>query len=676
MSDTGLTLRQALGTPTPGTTAAWMFSPDLLPFAPAPAADTGLLTTRYDTPFAQAPVQGAGNTVYVRARNNGAAAQSGTVYLFWAQHDPNGGIFDPLLSPSTGWFSTGFTVGGVAGNAVPVIASAGSVVLGASPAAWTPDPLTQTPFHYCLIAWLDTTGSNPPPFSKLPDFDDLPGLGAYVAKNPNMVFLDTAYSGMYMRQGFNQAANVSAGDASWTGAPDLALFVGQPAYDATIVKKALGWAFQQVPSPGQANYLYVRGYNTSDSGLTARVSFFYALVDPSAGTNPVLDPKSWKQDGMTVGGTAQSYVDIVSKVPADQMTNLAAPLIWTPPTPPGTTHLALIAWVDNTGGSNPPPFANLPPFTSLGQLAEYVRGQRNIVVWDTAFGGLFLRQYTGQTVSQPGKTTVASPDILVAGISAVQDVSTLAATAAYNAGTPAQAATTPFARNLVYVRAINPNNRAQRARVYLYAASTASITPPSWSAAGFTVAGQPQNWVDLVADTQGQVVASTVPIVWHAPNPPAAGSSLILVAYVDGSDNPQPPDFSAIPYMTQVAVSTFVSTQPRLSWVQLTSKDPSTAPDLSFEYRVPAQSAAATQYVGAKLALMPTDGTLYLSVPGPDAANTLAVAPLAHVPDPNAAVTWPVTWPANFQTSVIVNYWDGPTHPGQGASLTGLVLKS
>jgi hypothetical protein len=81
-----------------------------------------------------------------------------------------------------------------------------------------------------------------------------------------------------------------------------------------------------------------------------------------------------------------------------------------------------------------------------------------------------------------------------------------------------------------------------------------------------------------------------------------------------------------------------------------------------------------TVYAGIQLSKIPTDGTVSLSIPGPDAANTIAVTSM-RVPDPNALVAWPVTYPDHFQTSAVLTYTPGRTPVGAGNIVAKVVAR-
>lgn len=671
-SGIGIVVRQALGTPPATSPAAWMYSPDLLPFTSA-LRDTALLTARYDTGFVQAPIPQQGNTLYVRGKNTGATAQTTTVYLYSVQHNPLAGKFSDLLYPQR-WDSSVFTVDGTAGNAVTLTAAnAGDVVLGAYPLVWTPDAQESETSEYVLLAWIDPGGQPPPDFTKMKPFPTLDSLRQYVEGHGNLVVLDTAYSGMFARQNGSQGPRISGADTSWSSSPDLILYSGKEAYDTALLEDALTWSVHQPPAAGGLNYLYIRGFNASAGSLNARVAFFYAVNDPTAAKNPLLDPSTWKSDAMTYSGTAQNYVTIASNATGDFMLN-DTPLVWQPAAPPSGTTYALIAWIDDTNGSNPPPFASLPAFGSLDALADYVRGVRNLVLWDGSYDGLFVRQFPGQTAAQAGTGALMSPDIILAGTAAAQDASAFTAASSYTPGTVSNAATTGVP-NFVYIRAINPNNRAQRARVYLFLGDEAKPSFGALSNSGFTVGGKTQNWVDLEADTQNEVLISTVPIVWIPPPPATPQSQQFLLTYVDGSATPQPPDFSAVGYTQFDAIETFVATQPQLSWVRVINTLPDPKPTFTAQYPQPptAVTTAGRYLVGLQFVNIPIDGSVTLSIPGPDAANTIVV-PSFHPSTPNAAVVWTATYPAGFPLSAVVSYWQGSTAAPTGATVQFLMV--
>ena len=237
-------------------------------------------------------------------------------------------------------------------------------------------------------------------------------------------------------------------------------------------------------------------------------------------------------------------------------------------------------------------------------------------MWDGEYDGLFVRQFAGQTASQPGTGAQTSPDIISSGVAPAQDASAYTSSGAYNSTTLANAVVTGVP-NFIYLRVINPNNRAQRARVYVFLGDNAAPSLSALSNSEFTVAGQTQNWVDLEADTQNEVLVSTVPIVWCRRCRPPQSSQQFLLTCVDGSTDPQPPDFSTVGYGQLSAVKVFVATQPQLSWATITNTPPNPAPTFTTQFELSIDKAG-TYYVGTTVAEHAGRRAFTVGVPGPD----------------------------------------------------------
>lgn len=449
-----------------------------------------------------------------------------------------------------------------------------------------------------------------------------------------------------------------------TNCPDLIITGTEAAFDPASFIDPTGykWYFSNAPVIGSANYLYVRGLNYNPRGTqNSRVYLYYAQSDQ------VLDPTKWQSSGFTVGGASQNYtpIDAVSQY---QYVYTTTPVLWMPPQPStsGATYY-LISWIDNSGNPVAPTWPTTP-FADMAALALYIESNPQMAVLDTIYRGAFLRQFPGQTVEQDGTGAQTSPDVLVFGPVAAQDAAAWTTQASYGSGTLTQTASYAT-RNFVYLRALNTTAGPARARVYLYWATTTALAPTAWQSTGFTYAGQSQNWVDLSASAAGQVMVSTVPIVWNAPNPLPA--TYVLIAYVDNSPEPQPPSFSPFGYLNVNYIAKFVASHPQLSWLGVTGSvaKPYT---MSWETPVAVGTGPSDLYVGIQLSGVPTDGTLALSIPGPDGGNTVAVASMT-VPDPDALIAWPVTYPEQFRTSAVLTYTAGVTPPG-AASIVATVV--
>lgn len=462
----------------------------------------------------------------------------------------------------------------------------------------------------------------------------------------------TAGTGMLIRQQLRGASS------EWSNSPDVIVTGASPAFDETALSDtgAYDWFFSQAPVFATANYLYIRALNLTDGAQTSRVYLYFAQSDQ------VLDPTKWQASGFTVGGVTQAYVEL-SAINKFQLVETGAQ--WTPPTPTtaGASYY-LITWVDNSAAPAPPVFPTTA-FASLDALGAYVTSNPTMAVLDTVYRGAFIRQYPSQSVTQDGNGHQTSPDLIVAGPNAATDASAYAQPSSYNPGVVSANAATGT-RNFVYVRAVNTAAGPATARVYLYWANTTTLSAPSWQSTNFTFAGTVQNWVDLSATASGEVMVSTVPVVWNAPSV-TPGQSYVLIAYVDNSSSPQPPDFTPFGYLAPTAVTSFVAGHPQLAWVAVAGT-PAPASTMAFESALSVGTGGTMFYIGLQLSNVPTDGTISLSIPGPDAANTV-VASTMKIPDPNALIAWEVTYRNGFASSYVVTYTAGASPVG-AASIT------
>jgi hypothetical protein len=446
----------------------------------------------------------------------------------------------------------------------------------------------------------------------------------------------------------------------FTNSPDLIVTGTAAAFDPSSIidPDAYRWYFSQAPVPGSPNFLYIRGLNYSPTGSQrSRVYLYWVSRDD------LLDPTRWQSSGFSVDGVPQNYAEISA---LSQYQYVMTTLMWTPPHAEYPRYF-LISWVDNDAQPSPPVWP-ATPFANLAALGQYVAENPTMAVLDTVYQGAFLRQFPGQTVFQGGTGAKTSPDLIVTGVAAAKNAALFGGQDSYNSGNLSATAALGV-RNFVYVRALNATPGPATARVYLYWAPLSNLTPTGWNTSGFTVAGRTQNWVDLTAAAGNDVMVSTVPLVWFAP---ASQTDLpVLITYVDNTPTPKPPDFSPFGYVNPTTVAKFVASQPRLSWLAITGKA-APVPTMSWNMELAAGTGTNSLYVGVQLTDIPTDGTLSLSVPGPDASSTIVVQSM-RVPDPRAYVAWPVTYPDDFRTSAVLTYTAGAQPPGQASIVATMV---
>jgi len=493
------------------------------------------------------------------------------------------------------------------------------------------------------------------------------------------------YTGLFLRQYMGQdISSIPNTTGNWFTSPDLLVYGTAPAYSTRNFNSrdedyaSRDYYFSQPPTPGSANYVYVRA-KTLSPNLKSTLYLYYCEAAA------LLQPRNWQSGNFTVAvdtgaPVARNYFTLSADALGalltsyDPVAQQGSLITWTPPAAGSAPHYYLIAWADNSSdGSNPPPFADLQPFSDLNTLGNYVQSNPNMVVLDTWYTGMFLRQYAGQTNYQPGSTAQGSPDLIVTGAVALADPTTYATPGAYASATLNQNVTLQM-RNFIYPRVLNTSAVAKTARVYLYESTSDKLSPAGWQSGNFTVGGAPCNYVDITAQP-GQVAVAQLPIVWRldVPNP---GTNYVLISYTDDSGSQDPPDFSIFGYVNSLMIEQFVATQPRIAWLQIDGARPTAVPDMSYEY--PLTIAAGTYYTGLQFKGIPSGGTVTFSLPGSGAANTLVLQGMP-VPDPNAAVTWPLTFPTALTTSLVLNYWanrSGGGGTGGGANISVALIPS
>lgn len=473
-----------------------------------------------------------------------------------------------------------------------------------------------------------------------------------------------AYSGMFLRQYMGQSSQqIPNTTENWLYSPDLLVYGTAAAYSTSHFNSSLddyesrSWYFSQPPTPGQANYVYVRGLSLSATQTSCIVHLFYC----EAAT--LLKPKSWKSDTFSIkpldGGQAgqnsfgMNWVSVKQLLVSEDTVNKHGfTITWTPPAATPAPHYYLIAWIDNSDGKNDPsPISDLPDFADMAALEAYVKAHPNMAMLDTWYNGVFLRQYAGQYQSQPGTGAQTAPDLIVTNTLAAPDPSVYTATLSYQDNTLHQDATLQM-RNFIYPRAVNTSAAYRSARVYFYYTTSDQLSPAGWKSDTFTVAGKACNYVDIGAGTKALMV-SQMPVVWRldALNP---GTHYILISYTDDSGNPQPPDFTVFGFVNAEMIKQFVATQPRMSWLEIKGSAPQAKPDMSYEF--PLTLKAGKPYVGLQFTNIGTAGKVSFSLPGTGKDTTL-VRDQMSVPDPNAAVTWPLDIGKDFNTSLVLNYW-------------------
>jgi DNA-binding beta-propeller fold protein YncE len=272
------------------------------------------------------------------------------------------------------------------------------------------------------------------------------------------------------------------------------------------------------------------------------------------------------------------------------------------------------------------------------------------------YQGIFLRKYIGQ---KPGDGTgsgwTLSPDIQPYGTQAMPNPSVLGQQANYNNDYSQNVITELGKYNNVYVRGLNTTPGSQKSRIYFYwVVSSVVQVPSSWSPYNFMFDQNLQNWLDVSAQKQNDIAFSPSPLSWK---PDPSNPHYCLVAWVDNSANPTPPDLSQWGnFKTWDDVGNFIVAHPNMAWRNTTDV---TSPGqfMNAQSRVIGPSQGGQVTVGVKMDNIPfgdnagtiqftlinSNGTIsYNSPVSPIKTNTFSqtIDWPANAPDPLLTYTY------------------------------------
>lgn len=193
-----------------------------------------------------------------------------------------------------------------------------------------------------------------------------------------------ANQGIFLRHYLDQTPGANDPGAGWTNSPDIVASVDsngnpQPAPDPTVFTSSSGYGqqFSNQISIGQANYIYVRGLNTTGAATLGRFWFYFVE------SNVVLWPQNWQSSNITVAGNNQNYADMTTPLAANQVGVTNPPFIWTAPNlQQSGDHYCMIAFAQNVPTGQPLPAPQSPAPTgfmgSWDQLAQFVINNPNM----------------------------------------------------------------------------------------------------------------------------------------------------------------------------------------------------------------------------------------------------------------------------------------------------------
>lgn len=208
---------------------------------------------------------------------------------------------------------------------------------------------------------------------------------------------------------------------------------------------------------------------------------------------------------------------------------------------------------------------NISLASQLGATPAPGREAKAALGSGTPYLGIFLRDYFGEPVSNgsTGSGWTLSPDIVLYGTAVMPSTDVLGQQANY--GKDYSNDTTLGEINHIYVRGYNTNPGPQTSRVYFYSVDCAVVLLPSqWSPYTFSFNGQLQNWLDITAAQQGDIAFSVAPLSWQ---PSSAYPHYCVVAWVDNTASPMPPDLSTFGnFASQNDLGTFIVGHPNMGW--------------------------------------------------------------------------------------------------------------
>jgi hypothetical protein len=288
---------------------------------------------------------------------------------------------------------------------------------------------------------------------------------------------------------------------------------------------------------------------------------------------------------------------------------------------------------------------------------------------DDQSGGLVIRS------SLPGEGWTDCPDIWPSPANKLPDPTILVTQ--YGNDSPSQV--TQQVDNYVYVRAKNTSNGPVTARVWLYWVNASGdpsliLWPQHWGQNGLT----PQHF-DISAQNLGDIT--------YTGGPPAnqtfildgtvlTGSHYCLVTYLE--EPPQNPPLDPRPtnvFQSMDDLAAYFVSHPNVGWKN-TSWVTVPQPTWQWNIAVPGPAAGGTFLAGIQCTNMPTDGKYSVVMQGPSGGSIDTGPNPCPITVPDMGFVVPITWPANYSSTMVVTYYQGPTVPTGGITPVGGVESS
>jgi DNA-binding beta-propeller fold protein YncE len=184
---------------------------------------------------------------------------------------------------------------------------------------------------------------------------------------------DDPYNGLFMRHFLRDQPGMPPD--GWAYSPDI-IFNGQviePDLSKFTTADSYAKDYGGDVKLGNPNYIYVRGFNTTNAQITSRAYFYHVQ------SNLAMWPQDWVATDVTVDGNVQNWVDITAPVKTGASIGVGvgqSPILWQPPKADQLDfHYCVQAWVVN--GPNPQP-PNLPAIGHIDDLVNFVDTHHNL----------------------------------------------------------------------------------------------------------------------------------------------------------------------------------------------------------------------------------------------------------------------------------------------------------
>jgi hypothetical protein len=287
-----------------------------------------------------------------------------------------------------------------------------------------------------------------------------------------------------------------------------------------------------------------------------------------------------------------------------------------------------------------------------------------------AYTGIFIRDDLDQQPGLPSAGWSESPDVIFNGPRVEPDTSKFTTPAAY--GERSSSDVNINVDNYVYLRGKNMGTAGQASHMFFYfTESDYMLWPKNWRSDHIWVAGEARNWSFLEASSANAVAVTQTPLRWVPP--PLKGSQYdhyCVIAWSDNSgDQPVPPDLDKWSKFTSCEeLAAFLQAHPNMGW-RNTHDIYGTPPNYTYSSGLTMKAGGGTVNVGINFIDVPDDGTFNVNLAGTGKTNSISEVGLSVGRNRGGFNVQGLSLPANFSTSLEVEWFKGPTAPPVSAQV-------